>query len=297
MMPPSIKKKRDPSCEDASEQLCNAAQQGDVAAVARLLAAGADPNASVVERTPSGEVFQLTTLFVAAGVGRLETPRLLLDAGADPSRADGNSATPLMQAAGNGHLEVMRLLLARGAAVDAVCLSNGWTAFHAACATYLHRHPACAEALVRAGCDVGLQDIDGKTGRQLAEQRGHAAVVERLRTLGAEQPPVGAVAQIYGLLGAPEHNGQRAAVRRHLPAKGRFELELLESGKRMDVKPANFELVAVPVGLAVEVHGLVGAAEHNGLNGKKGVVESRVGVGLGHIVALHYCSSTSYQIH
>ena len=119
----------------------------------------------------------------------------------------------------------------------------------------------------------------------MAEQQGNAAVVQRLRTLEAEQPPVGAVARIHSLVGAPEHNGQRAAVRRHLPAKGRFELELLESGKRMDVKPANFELVAVPVGLAVEVHGLVGAAEHNG---KKGVVESRVGVGLGRIVALHH---------
>jgi hypothetical protein len=78
-----------------------------------------------------------------------------------------------------------------------------------------------------------------------------------------------------------------------LPALGRFERELLESGKRMDVKPANFELVAVPVGLAVEVHGLVGAAEHNG---KKGVVDGRVGAagGLGRIVALHSRSSTSY---
>jgi hypothetical protein len=76
--------------------------------------------------------------------------------------------------------------------------------------------------------------------------------------------------------------------------RGWFELELFESGKRMDVKPSNFELVAVPVGLAVEVHGLVGAAEYNGLNGKKGVVESRVRVELGHIVALHYHSSTSY---
>jgi hypothetical protein len=147
---------------------------------------------------------------------------------------------------------------------------------------------------VRAGCDVGIQNIDGKTGRELAEQKGHTAVVQRLQTLQAERPPVGAVARVHGLVGAPEHNGQRAAVRRHLPAKGWFELELLESGKQMDVKPANFELVAVPVGLAVEVHGLVETAEHNG---KKGVVESRVGVGLGRIVALQCRSSTACHIH
>jgi hypothetical protein len=115
-------------------------------------------------------------------------------------------------------------------------------------------------------------------------------VVDRLReVLQAERDvggaPLGAVAVVRGLVGAAEHNSQRAAVRRYLPATGRFELELLESGQNIDVKPANFELVVVPVGLAVEVHGLVGAAEHNG---KQGVVESRVGVGLGRIVALHH---------
>jgi hypothetical protein len=144
-------------------------------------------------------------------------------------------------------------------------------AFHLAC--YLN-HPECAEALARAGCDVGLKGKNGKTGRQLAEQRGHTALVQRLRKLQAERPPVGAVVRVCGLVGAAEHNGKLAAVRRHLPAKGRFELELLESGHTISVKPANFELVIVPVRLAVEVRGLVGAAEHNG---KQGVVESRVG--------------------
>jgi hypothetical protein len=285
-MPPSIQKKRDPSCEDPSEQLCNAAQQGDGAAVARLLAAGADPNASVPCWTPSGEAFNTTALCMAAHHGRLEAARLLLDDGADPSHAAGDGAddraTPLISAAGTGRLEVLRLLLARGAAVDAVLRGPGMTAFHSACCG---NQAECAEALARAGCDVGIKTIDGLTGRQFAEQQGNVAVVQRLRTVGAEQPPVGAVARIHSLVGAPEHNGQRAAVRRHLPAKGRFELELLESGQKISVKPANFELVAVPVGLAVEVHGLVGAAEHNG---KQGVVESRVAAGLGRIVALHH---------
>jgi hypothetical protein len=44
-MPP--KKRRDGSRPDAGQQLCAAAQYGDGTAVARLLAAGADPNASV----------------------------------------------------------------------------------------------------------------------------------------------------------------------------------------------------------------------------------------------------------
>jgi ankyrin repeat protein len=169
-----------------ANQLLEAAGKGDGAAVARLLAAGADPNATVPGRTPSGEAFQTTALAVAAGYGRLEAARVLLDAGADPDRANGYGGTPLMLAAANGDPEVLRLLLGRGAALDAGTdpRTRGFTAFHAAC---FENQPECAEALVRAGCDVGLKDSDGKTGRELAEEEGHAAVVARLRAVVADR--------------------------------------------------------------------------------------------------------------
>jgi ankyrin repeat protein len=263
-----------PSGEAIGHQLCSAAQTGDGPAVARLLAAGADPNALVTFRNASGEVAQTTALIAAVVNGRLEAGRLLLDGGADPSRAAGGITplnTPIMAAVRKDHPEVLRLLLARGAAVDAVDPSDGATAFHYAC---YDNQPDWAEVLVLAGCDVGIKSKRGETGRQMAEREGHTVMVQRLRALTAERPPVGAVARVRGLMGAAEHNGKLAAVRRHLPEKGRFQLELLESGRRMDVKPANFELVIVPVGLGVEVRGLVGAAEHNG---KQGVVESRIG--------------------
>jgi hypothetical protein len=37
-------------------------------------------------------------------------------------------------------------------------------------------------------------------------------------------------------VGGAEHNGKRAAVRRYRPEKERYELELFESGRRMDVR-------------------------------------------------------------
>jgi hypothetical protein len=156
---------------------------GDTTGVAWLLSAGAEPDASVPAKNSSGEAVQTTALFVAGYYGRLETARLLLDAGADPSLAD-IYGTPLLQAAGSGQLEALQLLLERGAGVDAADPENGSTAFHAACR---HNQPESAEELAGAGCDVGLKDKNGLTGREVAEANGHAAVVARLRAVVGEQ--------------------------------------------------------------------------------------------------------------
>jgi ankyrin repeat protein len=146
----------------------------------------------------------------------LEVARLLLDAGADPNLANSDGAyAPLMVAAGPGQLEVLRLLLARGAAVDAVDPADGWTAFHAACHC---NYAECAEALARAGCDVGLKDNDGNMGQQLAEARGSKEAARRLRAL-ARQPFVGVLVELAGLVGAAEHNGKRATVMSTRPSR------------------------------------------------------------------------------
>ena len=71
-------------------------------------------------------------------------------------------------------------------AADAVDLDTGMTAFHIACDA---NQPECAEELARVGCDVGVKGNDGETGREIAERRGHAAVVARLRAAAGEQLP------------------------------------------------------------------------------------------------------------
>jgi ankyrin repeat protein len=141
--------------------------------VARLLAEpGVDADAAADITDVDGDTTNFTPLTSAAELGHLETARLLLQAGANPSRADGEGATrarshcrfasplihftpelltysvplflkrqcdrtlgdtPQMVAAANGHLELLRLLLAWGAAVDAADPATGWTAFHMAC--------------------------------------------------------------------------------------------------------------------------------------------------------------------
>jgi ankyrin repeat protein len=237
-----------------------------------------------------GEVVLGTVLSIAVSRGLAAAARALLEGGADQNLPDADGGTQLIRAATGGLVKLLRLLLAHGAVVDAVLIppgeghyldgvrptilgESGYTAFHAACCW---NQADCAELLVLAGCDVDLKKMDATIGN-LAEatMRDNPAVLKRLKSL-AKNPLSGVVAELRGLVSAPEHNGQRAAVRCHLPAKGRFELELLWTypNQTISVKPANIELVVVPVGLPVQVHGLVGAAEHNG---KQGVVESRVG--------------------
>ena len=82
-------------------------------------------------------------------------------------------------------------------------------AFHLAC---INNQPDCAEALARAGCDVGIKSKSGWTGREGAEARGSKDAARRLRAL-ARQPFVGVLVELAGLVSAAEHNGKRAIVR------------------------------------------------------------------------------------
>jgi hypothetical protein len=75
-------------------------------------------------------------------------------------------------------------------------------------------------------------------------------LLKRLQAL-ERKPYVGVVVKLAGLVGGAEHNGKLAFVLRALPQKERFELELIESGKRMDVRPANFVLKRLPEGTEV----------------------------------------------
>lgn len=90
----------------------SAAEEGDAAAVARLLASGA----SADERTAEGGE---TPLMRAAARGHEEVVRLLLDAGADVCARRADGFTPLILAAFFGHEAVVRLLVERGADTDA----------------------------------------------------------------------------------------------------------------------------------------------------------------------------------
>lgn len=92
--------------------LFGAAEEGDAAAVARALAAGA----SADERLSKGGE---TPLMRAAARGHEDVVRVLLDAGADACARRADGFTPLILAVFFGHEGVVRLLVERGADASA----------------------------------------------------------------------------------------------------------------------------------------------------------------------------------
>lgn len=91
----------------------DAVESGDVAAVCRAIADGADINAI---RDNEGK----TPLHQAAYGGNTEIARLLIEQGANVNAADKYGITPLMNACDGGFVETARLLIEQGADVNAV---------------------------------------------------------------------------------------------------------------------------------------------------------------------------------
>ncbi|MEN9628978.1 MAG: hypothetical protein RJA10_2205 [Pseudomonadota bacterium] len=193
-------------------ELHAAAHRGDVPALRRVLAAGADVNGRDSHgRTPlhvatfarQREAIRLLAeqradlgllendrydaVTIAAVADDEDTLRLLLQLGASArlvtSRYDG---TALIAAAHLGHDGVVRQLIAAGAPLDHVNNLH-WTALieSIVLGDGGARHQATLKALLDAGASTRLADRSGRSPLQLARQRGYAAMVQMLEAAGA----------------------------------------------------------------------------------------------------------------
>ena len=189
-----------------------AAARGDLAAIGRLIAEGADINA----KDPHGR----TPLMVAAYRRSLKAARVLIKAGADLNALDSQrydvltisgvlgdaemvrlaiasgadaglttspyDGTALIASAHLGHVEVVRALIAGKAPLDHVN-NLGWTALIEAIVLGdgRARHVAVVRALVGGGANVNLADRDGATPLRLARRRGYTEIVRILKRAGA----------------------------------------------------------------------------------------------------------------
>lgn len=142
----AVGKVDEPVRADGSTALHVATFEGDSAAVARLIKAGANVRAA--------NVYGVTPMQLAADNANTDLIALLLKAGADPQspNADGETALHLVARAGN--VEAARVLLKAGAKVDAREAFGGQTPLMWAVA---RRHPAMVELLASRGADVNAR--------------------------------------------------------------------------------------------------------------------------------------------
>jgi len=168
--------------------LYEAAEEGDLDAMTRLLDAGAHVDA-VIDGDGS-------PLIGAARGGRLNAVRLLIDRGADLNMAVPRDGNPLIMAAREGHADVVDLLLNRGASIDQVAPDDENALIQASAKGQLN----VVQLLVRRGADVNarvwaerLSRGDGRTDGEwrsplgMARRGGHEAVAAYLTSVGAQE--------------------------------------------------------------------------------------------------------------
>lgn len=150
-----------PTADDLLAFWFEAARRGDAEALAALVRAGADVEAT----DPRG----FSALVLASYHGHVAATRLLLAAGARPDgMGDGDSA--LMGVAFKGHVALAELLLLAGA--DPLrANAGGRTALMLAAE---HGHQAIAELLASHHANGGDTDAAGDTAAALARAQGSA---------------------------------------------------------------------------------------------------------------------------
>ena len=151
--------------------LVDAVRRGDVQEVARLLAAGADPNV----RDPDGDA----PLHIAAEQCRADLAELLLKHGADPNAKNVRGETPLHRAVWERCGAVVELLLRHGADPNARD-ADGETSLHKA---VQREDVALVELLLKHGADPNARNKEGWTPLHRA---GRVELVELLLRYGAD---------------------------------------------------------------------------------------------------------------
>eukprot|EP01047_Picozoa_sp_COSAG01_P050593 COSAG01_NODE_5128_length_4469_cov_4.067506_2_plen_1140_part_00 len=206
--------------------------------------------------TRPGQKVQTTALCLALAYKHEAAAGLLMERGADASLTNSVGATPLMCAAATGNLAGLQLLLARRVELDFV--TSGSTAFHFACAS---GHTDVVEALVHAGCDTSLLSSEGQTGREMAVQQGHAAVVRAIDAGVAAVAGGGGAAAAAGALGGLQPEPEQP------PAGVSVDVRITSTAAARELARASGG--GVKAGTPIAIDGLVNSPH----NGKLGFVE------------------------
>jgi ankyrin repeat protein len=168
-IPPEI-----PAVKDGTTALHIAARQGCTNAVARLLAAGAQPSTVNTQ--------QISALGSAITAKQTAVVAQMLAAGADPNGPGGRGLTPLGLAVVVRAPAIVEQLLARGAEPNGKAIGTLSPLQRAA----LDGDERIVKALLAAKADMRHAGLDGRTALHLAAMRLRHLVVAELLAAGAD---------------------------------------------------------------------------------------------------------------
>lgn len=156
------------------DRLLAAAGVGDVAAIKRLIDAGASPNAA--------DSRGRSALLISVVNGHSEAAEALLRRGANVNGADAEGKTALMWALDAGHEKTAKALLKRGADIDARDKFGQTALINAA----WRGRDAIIGILLAIGADPNAKSVEGVTALMWAAINGYPRVAERLIHAGAD---------------------------------------------------------------------------------------------------------------
>jgi ankyrin repeat protein/L-ascorbate metabolism protein UlaG (beta-lactamase superfamily) len=169
--------------------LAGAAQRGDVAVITYLLDNGANPN----EESPDGQ----PPLTLAAGGGKRDAVRLLLDRGADAKYCHNGFFSALVASFWHPDVEIVRMLLAAGADATIATPVAGGVLHRAAMSPNVPVE--IVRMLVEAGADVNVKTSEGVTPLLVACDKGSTDIAKFFVSKGADAKVAGGTFQATGL--------------------------------------------------------------------------------------------------
>lgn len=158
--------------------LHNAARNGDLKQVEKLIAQGIDVNAP----GPDGEA----PLTIAALQGQREIVALLLERGAKLQLRNKGGLTPLHAAAYSGHRDVVEILISKGANLNDADNHYGVSPLHLAAE---ENRTAVVQLLLAKGANAETKEVNGYTPISRAGFREHWEVARLLIKHGAACQP------------------------------------------------------------------------------------------------------------